>query len=109
MAKKSVKKGEPMKAVVITATKIKKAPEPARLDSMQVGTKKRSIADVARVTANLNKSPNVRSYLKGVNASAPYKSRAVLTAKNSASDIINKAIDNEKKKKPSTVMVAKRK
>lgn len=95
---KSVKKPPTVKRtlpeVVINIKKA--APKPAKLDSMVVGGTMRSVKDISKAVNILNKSNTAKGYVKGINASSPYGSTRTLASKGTASDLVNKVIDNKK-------------
>lgn len=104
-------KKDPIKKVTLETVVIKgkkPAPKPVRVDSMAVGGQKRAIKDVAKAVSTLNKSNTAKSYVAGIDASNPYKSTKTLAARGSASDLVNKVIDNGKKKTIKPMYAAKK-
>jgi len=76
----------------------KKKPAPAKVDSMMVGGKKQAVKDVSRALATANKSNTAKPLVKGVSVVAPLTATKKLAVKSSTSDVVNKIIDNSKKK-----------
>lgn len=84
-------------SVTITA---KKTIKPARIDSIPVGGVKRSTKDISKAVSALSKSGTAKQYVKGVSSTNPVSSSRTLSAKSSTSDVVNKMIDSNTKKKP---------
>jgi len=89
--------------VVIIGKKKKMIAKP---DSMMVGGKKQSIVDIAKAISTAKKSGTAKQYVSAIDTSNPYKSTRQLASKSSASDIVNKLIDNKPKKQN---LIAKKK